>query len=201
MSPVALEGHAYGLFSKTSTAADLKCIDLLTGTQRWTKSGFGRGGTILVGETLVVLSERGDLYFVAPTPASYAELAVCRAISQPYDPDRNKCWNVPAAADGRIYARSTAEAVCLDVSIPGLRILPLVFSPGGFRLRIATSNGDAIDVVRAGRIQIRASESLAAAVSDWAVVSDAGTLHEGVLEYEIPPPAVGQCFYLATEAP
>lgn len=200
MSPVAAGSHAYGLFG-SSTTASLKCVDLLTGAQRWTKSGFGRGGAILAGNTLVVLSERGDLYFIDPTPSGYAELGVFRAISEPYDSYRNKCWNVPAIADGRIYARSTAEAVCLDVSVPGLRLLPPVISPGGFRLRIAASSGSVIDSVRAARIQVRSSNSLGRALEHWTVVGDHGKLVDGVIEYEFPPPSEVQCFYVATEGP
>jgi len=200
MSPVAYDGYAYGLFGSPGSAS-LKCIDLLTGAQRWTRSGFGAGGTILVGDTLVVLSEYGDLYFVAATPAAYTELGVYRAINQPYDPDRNKCWNVPAIADGRIYARSTAEAVCLDVSLPGLQCLPLVVTPGGLRLCVASSNADAIDVERASRIQVRSSSSLSPGFADWKTLSVSGNLRNGLLEFDLPPPAEGQSFYIATEVP
>jgi outer membrane protein assembly factor BamB len=46
---------------------------------------------------------------VEASPAAYREKARAKAVA-------GKCWNHAAVANGRIYARSTTEAVCLDVS-------------------------------------------------------------------------------------
>jgi outer membrane protein assembly factor BamB len=46
---------------------------------------------------------------VKATPASYTEVARNHALA-------GKCWNSASISNGRIYARSTKEGVCLDVA-------------------------------------------------------------------------------------
>jgi outer membrane protein assembly factor BamB len=109
-SSVHHDGHIYGLFGfKQWQEVPLKCIDLATGQEKWSRDGFGQGGTVLVGGSLLTLAENGELVVVEATPAAYRETARARVVS-------GKCWNNVAVANGRIYARSTREAVCLDVS-------------------------------------------------------------------------------------
>jgi outer membrane protein assembly factor BamB len=109
-TPVAHEGHLYGLFGfKQWEREPLKCIELATGQEKWSHDNFGQGGSILVDGHVVTLAENGDLVVVVATPAAYTEVARTKAID-------GKCWNNPAVSNGRIYARSTIEGVCLDVS-------------------------------------------------------------------------------------
>jgi hypothetical protein len=49
------------------------------------------------------------LVLVDPSPAGYKELARTQAVT-------GKCWNHPVVSGGRIYARSTKEAVCLEAA-------------------------------------------------------------------------------------
>lgn len=109
-TPVYRDGHLYGLFGfKQWERVPLKCIDLATGEEKWSRDGYGQGGTILAGGDVVALAENGDLVVVEASPADYREKARTKAVA-------GKCWNNVAVANGRIYARSTREAVCLDVS-------------------------------------------------------------------------------------
>lgn len=109
-SSVYRDGHVYGLFGfKKWEEVPLKCIELATGEEKWSKDGFGQGGTILVDGSLVTLAENGELVVVEATPKSYNETARTKAVT-------GKCWNNVAVSNGRIYARSTKEGVCLDVS-------------------------------------------------------------------------------------
>ncbi len=109
-SSVYHDGHVYGLFGfKQWEEVPLKCIELATGQEKWSKDGFGQGGTVLVGGSLVSLAENGDVVVVEATPKAYHETARTKAVS-------GKCWNNAAVANGRIYARSTKEGVCLEVS-------------------------------------------------------------------------------------
>jgi outer membrane protein assembly factor BamB len=57
-----------------------------------------------------VLSDEGQLVLVQPTPASYQELG---RVPGP----RGTCWSMPAVSNGRIYARSSREGVCLDAAV------------------------------------------------------------------------------------
>jgi outer membrane protein assembly factor BamB len=109
-TPVYRDGHIYGLFGfKKYEQVPLKCIELATGVEKWSRDGFGQGGTILAGNKVVALAENGELVVVDASPTTYRELARHKAIL-------GKCWNNPALSEGRIYARSTREGVCLDVS-------------------------------------------------------------------------------------
>lgn len=109
-SSVYHDGHVYGLFGfKQWERVPLKCIELATGEEKWSRDGFGQGGTILANGHLVTLAENGDLVVVQASPTSYNETARTKAVA-------GKCWNNAAVANGRIYARSTREGVCLDVA-------------------------------------------------------------------------------------
>jgi outer membrane protein assembly factor BamB len=109
-SSVYHNGHVYGLFGfKQWEKVPLQCVDIATGEVKWSKDGFGQGGTILADGHLVTLAENGDLVVAEATPKAYTETARTKAVT-------GKCWNNVALANGRIYARSTKEGVCLDVS-------------------------------------------------------------------------------------
>lgn len=104
------DGHLYGLFGfKQWEKVPLKCIDLATGEEKWSKEGYGQGGTILAGGNLLTLAENGDLVVVEASPKAYNETARFKVVT-------GKCWNNAALANGRVYARSTKEGVCVDVS-------------------------------------------------------------------------------------
>jgi outer membrane protein assembly factor BamB len=109
-TPVVMNGYIYGIFDQAKYGtAPLKCIDLATGQEKWSKGGFGPGGiTAVGGGNLLVLSDVGDLVLVKASPDDYAEMARTHVLD-------GKCWNSVAISNGRIYARSTKEGVCLKL--------------------------------------------------------------------------------------
>ncbi|MDB6025258.1 MAG: outer rane biosis protein [Verrucomicrobiales bacterium] len=108
-TPLFKDGYLYGLFGfKEYGKCPLKCIEVATGEVKWSKEGFGPGGTILAGDKLVVLGDAGQIVIAVPTPKAYTELARANVL-------KGKCWSTPVVADGRIYARSAKEVVALDV--------------------------------------------------------------------------------------
>jgi len=109
-TPVCRDGYLYGLFSWADLAnAPLKCVDLLTGAEKWSRAGFGQGGLMAVGDKLVVLEADGDIVVVQATPSAYTEIARAKMLN-------GKCWSTPILSDNRIYARSTTEGVCFNLS-------------------------------------------------------------------------------------
>ena len=109
-TPVLKDGNLYGLFQfKEYGSGPLKCVDVATGEVKWEKAGFGPGQVILVGNNVLVLSDAGELILVKAAADSYQEIARAKVLD-------GKCWTTPIVSNGRIYARSTKEAVCLDVS-------------------------------------------------------------------------------------
>ena len=104
------DGHLYGLFGfKQWQQVPLKCIELASGEEKWSRDGFGQGGVILAANGLLALAENGELVAVEATPKAYHETARFQVLS-------GKCWNNPALAAGRVFARSTKEGVCLDLT-------------------------------------------------------------------------------------
>jgi outer membrane protein assembly factor BamB len=109
-TPVSRDGYIYGLFgTKQFGRAPLECVELATGKIMWSHPDFGPGGCALVDGHVLVLSDAGDLVMVKADPKTYVETARSHAVD-------GKCWSSPAVSNGRIYARSTREGACLDVS-------------------------------------------------------------------------------------
>ncbi len=109
-TPVVKDGFMYGMFQfKEYGKGPVKCVDIATGEVKWEKEGFGPGHVILAGDQVLALSDEGHLVLIAADPRGYKELARADVLD-------GKCWTTPVLANGRVYARSTKEAVSLDVS-------------------------------------------------------------------------------------
>ncbi len=108
-TPVLKDGHLYGMFQfKEFGNGPMKCVDIRTGDVKWEQPGFGPGNVILVADQVLALSDDGQLVLIEPTPTGYKENARADVLG-------GKCWTTPAVSGGRVFARSTTEAVCLDV--------------------------------------------------------------------------------------
>ncbi len=109
-TPVAKDGFLYGMFQfKEYGNGPVKCVDVKTGEVKWEKPGFGPGHVILAGDKVLALSDAGELVVFAADSASYKELARSKVLD-------GKCWTTPVISNGQVFARSTKEAVCLDVT-------------------------------------------------------------------------------------
>jgi len=172
MSPVCYQGYVYSLAGENSTflTAPLNCIEIATGNLMWTTNNFGMGGLILVNTNLLVLTEKGQVVLVQPTPSAYHELTRYQAF-QFSNGAPGKCWNSPAFSDGRIYARSTESGISLDVSVPtrpALKLLtPQFLNSTQLQLTVSTVNGAPIDSTRLSSIEVRATNTLGASPTLW----------------------------------
>jgi outer membrane protein assembly factor BamB len=71
-TPVYHKGHLYGMFSfKEYGSGPMKCVELATGKVKWTTAGFGAGNVILAGDTVLALSDKGELVTVAADDSQY----------------------------------------------------------------------------------------------------------------------------------
>jgi outer membrane protein assembly factor BamB len=195
-TPVHFEGHLYGMYGQSLLT--FKCVELATGTEKWSRSGFGYGSALVVGGNILALNDSGELVLVAPNPDTYTEIARFRALT-------GKCWNNAAVSNGRIYVRSTTEAVCLDVAVPApppLRLNPVLLNDGSvFRLFIANDDGSAIDTNRAAKIGVFATEYLAA-FANWTLLTNSSALTNGQLRFDDPEGfTLPRRFYRVEEQP
>jgi hypothetical protein len=115
-TPVYHKGHLYGMFSfKEYGDGPMKCVELATGKVKWQQPGFGAGQVILANDTVLALTDNGELVTVATDPAQYHEISRTKVVT-------GKCWSTPTVANGRIYVRSTKEGVCVDAATMDDRI-------------------------------------------------------------------------------
>lgn len=88
----------------------LVCLDLSNGAERWKEGEYGAGQLLLVGDKLLIATERGQLACVAAKAEEYEELWKMDVV-------KGKTWNHPVIARGRLYYRNTTEMVAFD--LPG----------------------------------------------------------------------------------
>ena len=118
-TPVEHNGFLYCNPSPSPSQARLSCFDPAAGTNRWTRAQVGTGnisyGSIIKAkDTLIVLTESGELVLVQPNPAAYTEIAKFQTLPA-------YCWNRPTLSNGRLYIRNSAtasEIMALDLSLP-----------------------------------------------------------------------------------
>ncbi len=184
MTPVARDGFLYGQIGDGNADSRLKCIDMRTGTVKWSVTGFGRGSTVVVDDHLVSITESGDLVLIKPVTNAYTELARFKAILGYHD-FTNKCWNSPAVSDGRVFVRSTAFVAAFDLSIPALRMdAPRFVSPGALNLSIRTVNGAPVASDRLTGMKVRATTAPGLAVTQWNKLTNSLVLTGGVVRVE-----------------
>jgi outer membrane protein assembly factor BamB len=88
------------------------CMSAKDGAELWQRSGFGKGHSVLlVGDKLLILSERGQLTTAEAKADGLQPLANAQILG-------GQCWTTPAVADGRIYIRNNTpgQLVCVDLN-------------------------------------------------------------------------------------
>lgn len=109
-TPVVKDGYLYGMFSfKEYGKGPLACVDIRTGEDKWREPGFGPGQVILAGDKIIATSDKGEVVVAEANPKKYKEMARKDVLD-------GKVWSYPVLANGKIFARSTVEGVCLDVN-------------------------------------------------------------------------------------
>lgn len=92
---VVVDGHLY-----TSQGPGWSCLELKTGTERWSERGPGRGAIIHADGLLYCLGENGKMALIEATPSAF------KPINQ-FDLPRGegKSWTHPVISDGKLYLR------------------------------------------------------------------------------------------------
>lgn len=104
---VYFEGVLYG-FNSTK----LTCVDSITGKELWNQRGLGHGTVIVAGDTLIVLSDKGEVYTAKTSHQGFEPIGKVKVI----DGD-STIWTAPTLANNLLYVRgSRGKLVCIDVS-------------------------------------------------------------------------------------
>ena len=101
-------GFLYGFDGRQEQGCNFRCVELKTGKIRWSQGRFGAGTVTLVGNHLLILTEKGELICAPATATEFKPVA--RAQILPFG-----VRAYPAIADGLFYARSGEKLVCLDL--------------------------------------------------------------------------------------
>jgi len=106
---VLIDGHLYSLHGTTHRPTELMCTSVETGEIVWSEPGFGSGGLMAAGPTVIVF-DLGKLTIFDANPQGY----------QPRHQQvilEGKCWTSPVFADQRIYCRNaTGDLVCVGTA-------------------------------------------------------------------------------------
>jgi outer membrane protein assembly factor BamB len=97
-------GHLYG-----NDNGALKCVELKTGKEKWSKGGMGgsQPGVSAAGEKVIGLTGNGELFVCKASPAGHSEIARGKVLS-------GQCWTAPVLANGRVFCRShEGDLVCV----------------------------------------------------------------------------------------
>jgi len=206
-TPVCLSGYLYGVYGQAGPTTTLRCVELATGTEMWRQPGSGSGSALAVNGLVLMTTEDGYVVLVNPDPTGYSEVTRYRALDGTLSSISGlpvKCWNSPAISNGRLYVRSTTEAVCLDVAPalpPALKLSGgLAGSGTGFQLLAANPDGSPINTNRLPNIDLFATTNLSVGLSGWSKLTNPVVFTNGQLLLEIPlDPALGQRFFRAQE--
>lgn len=101
-------GHLYGFHGRQEQGQTLRCISATDGAVKWESPQVPGGSLLLVGDTLVVVTEGGELWLVAATPQSFQQLAVAQIL-------RAGHRSFPAFSNGVLYARDGRQMVAVDL--------------------------------------------------------------------------------------
>jgi outer membrane protein assembly factor BamB len=74
----------------------------------WSVPGFGYGSLIAVGDTLVILTEDGELISSPMTTDGYQEISRVKLVD-------SVCWTAPSYARGTLLVRNNqGTLICLE---------------------------------------------------------------------------------------
>jgi outer membrane protein assembly factor BamB len=101
------EGFLYGFDGPI-----FMCLDADTGKKAWKRGRYGHGQVLLIKdmETLLIVTEKGDLVLAKADPNKLDEIARIPSV-------KGITWNHPVIADGKLFVRNAEEMVCYELNI------------------------------------------------------------------------------------
>lgn len=103
-SSVLVGGYIYGFDMGT-----LKCVDALTGEEKWrARGGFSKGSLLYADGLLFVMGGSGNLGLVEATPEGFKSRSKVKVLE-------GKTWTMPSLSNGVLYLRDFEELIALQV--------------------------------------------------------------------------------------
>ncbi|UCF15597.1 MAG: PQQ-like beta-propeller repeat protein [Phycisphaerales bacterium] len=108
-----LDGFLYG-YSGQSYQNDgaFKCLELTSGTVKWSTDEMGWGTCVHVDDHLVCLDINGNLFLMKPHPEKFIKVTeLPKALGDVKGP----VWTLPVIANGKLYLRFKQRLVCYSL--------------------------------------------------------------------------------------
>jgi outer membrane protein assembly factor BamB len=114
--PVVIDGFIYGYSGQSGqNRGYFKCLDLETGTEKWSTNQIGWGTAVHVDQHLLCQDIKGNLFLVKPDPKAFIKVAEMKtALGDVGDP----VWTVPTVANGKLYLHHMQRLICYDLINP-----------------------------------------------------------------------------------
>ena len=105
---VLIDEYVYSLHGTTHRPTELMCLEVATGKIVWSVPGYGSGGVMAAGKTVIVF-DLGKLTLFDADPTAFHPRHEQQILP-------GKCWTSPVLANGRIYCRNaTGDLACVSV--------------------------------------------------------------------------------------
>ena len=94
-----------------SNGGRLSCIHLATGKVMWNEGSAGKGAILVVGNKIILRTEKGPVSLVELSPKSYKEIS---RFEQP-DRTRHRAWSHPVVSNGVLYLKDQDTLYAYDL--------------------------------------------------------------------------------------
>jgi len=106
-SSVLINGYLYGIDGNAGDGS-LKCLEFASGQEKWSEK-IGFGALTAVGEHLVAINERGDMFVIKASPSKYELVSSSKQVLD------KTCWTSPVMCRGIVICRNEkGSLVALD---------------------------------------------------------------------------------------
>jgi outer membrane protein assembly factor BamB len=108
-TPVQIGQHLYGFHGRQESGMKLRCINIGDGSVAWEDPDSVPGGTLIaVGDKLLVITERGELWLVRGTAEKFDQISYVQIL-------RAGHRSHAAYSDGMLFARDTENLIGLKL--------------------------------------------------------------------------------------
>ena len=111
------EGYLYACSGQRPNGAELRCVELKTGSVKWSQRVDERASLLWVNDYFIYLGEYGRLMLLKCTPE---KLEVISQVSLAKDGNggqliKHPAWAAPVLADGYLYIRGKDRLICFNL--------------------------------------------------------------------------------------
>lgn len=105
-----LDGYYYGYSGQSmQNRGHFKCLELATGTEKWSTRDMGWGTCVYVDGHLLCLDIKGNLFLMKPDPSKFI---LVTELPKALGDIKGPVWTLPVIANNRLYLRFKQRLVC-----------------------------------------------------------------------------------------